>query len=45
MDTATATLDQSCNTCRHYNNGVKETGGMPVAESIFNFFKKLLKWK
>ena len=35
-----------CKHCPRYCNGVRETGGMPGAEEIYNLLKKLFKrWK
>jgi len=40
VNTSNATLDQDCNTCKHYHNGVKATGSLPVLNSIYQFIKK-----
>lgn len=40
VNTSNATLDQNCNTCPHFHNGIKATGGMPVLNSIYKAIKK-----
>ena len=32
-----------CTNCSRYGNGVKATGGMPVLEQLYNFFKRIFK--
>ena len=40
LNTATMTLDEPCDKCEHYNNGVRATGAMPILEWFLNLFKR-----
>ena len=43
LDTSTMTLTQQCTECKHYDNGVRPTGSMPILELFKHLFLKLVK--
>ena len=39
VNTLTNSLDIPCSECTHYDNGIRETGAMPILEWIKKLFK------
>lgn len=42
VNTCGMSVDKSCQECKHYHNGVRATGGMPVVEAVINLFKRCI---